>query len=112
MVKRFSRRGANRLEANFQLVEMLYETASKKVSKLRKELSDLQDNRASIEREAQQSEHLPLAFYLQRKSLCDRDIARIETEIEVLLDEKLGFGVCFKRCYYLKYGKPTMSDLN
>ena len=105
--KRFSRKGLEKLESNFQLVELLLESSSKKVKQLEKELLDLQEHRKEIEKEMKANKD----FYNVRKSLCDRDIARLDTKLEILLAERLGFGICFKRCYCLMYGKPKMSEL-
>ena len=108
--KRFSKKGFEKLESNFQLVEMLLETSRKKVKKLQKELVDLQSHRGCIEIEKRENKNLQETFYRQRKSLCDRDIARLETQLEILQAESLGFGICFKRCYYLMYGKPDLKS--
>ncbi len=107
--KRFSRKGHEKLEANFQLVELLLDSSIKKEKQIRKDLFDLEHHLKSLENET--SEAKASAFYNQRKSLCLRDLARLETQLEIHRAERLGFGICFKRCYRLMYGKPTIADL-
>jgi hypothetical protein len=107
--KRFSRKGLEKLESNFQIVEVLLDSSMKKEKKMIKEVLDLKDHRASLQNETKEAK--ASAFYKQRKSLNDRDIARAETQLEILQAERLGYGIYFKKCYRLMYGKPTMDEL-
>jgi hypothetical protein len=108
--KRFSRKGLEKLESNFQIVEALVETVSKQIKKLETELVDLKNHQMLIEREQKENKTVQ-DFYNQRKFICSRDIARLETRLEVAHAERIGVGLCFRRCYYLMYGKPKMSDI-
>jgi Skp family chaperone for outer membrane proteins len=111
--KRFSKKGFEKLENNFQIVEELLKSSSRKVKKLENELKDLQNHQKNIVKETRENKDLQnlTEFYNQRKSLCDRDISRLKMEKSIAEQEWIGFGICFRRCYYLMYGKPSPSDL-
>jgi hypothetical protein len=109
--KRFSKSGFQKLENNFQLVEKLLESSKYQIKQLQTNLQVLRDHRKTIEEEKKEKNLQNLEFYNLRKSLCDRDIARFECQLEIAEAERVGLGLCFRRCYYLMYGKPKMSDL-
>jgi hypothetical protein len=111
--KRFSRSGLQQLENNFEIVEILLKSSASKLKKLEKELIALEEHRINIVREKHENKHilLPLDFYQQRMLLCDRDIADLKEKLLSARQDNHNVGLCFKRCYYLMYGKPKLSDL-
>jgi hypothetical protein len=111
--KRFSKKGFEKLESNFQIVEGLLKSSSKQVKKLEKDLKDLQSYQIEIVKETQENKDLQQLtdFFNQRKSLCERDISQLKKELSIAQQEWIGLGICFRRCYYLMYGKPSAADL-
>ena len=113
--KRFSKSGLELLEKNFEIVELLLKSTSTKLRRLEKELIDLENHRKTIIKENKENKSsltcCKTSFYVQRISLCDRDIENVKQKIIIARQDYLEVGVCFKRCYYLMYGKPNLSDL-
>ena len=108
--KRFSRKGLEQLETNFEIVELLLKSTKIKLKRLEKELNDLETNRTDI---LIKDKCVPkyVEFYNQRLTLCDRDIANLREKIQNTRQDNQQVVLCFKRCYYLMYGKPKLCDL-
>jgi len=112
MAKRFSRRGIENVRRHFELVDVLLTSTSTKLDQLEGELSDLECHRANITRECLlHSSKKGNDFYNQRMSHYDQQIEKLKQDIAKAEYDNYDVIVYFKRCYYLLYGKPNLSDL-
>ncbi len=111
--KRFSKKGFARLERNFQMVEKLVPATSYEVRQLQVRLTELEVHRADVMKEHKEKKSLVKSndFYNQRMALVDRDISQLNEKLKEARKDRYEVGVYFKRCFYLMYGKPKLSDV-
>ncbi len=112
MAKRFSRQGLKKIQKSFEVVDLLLTSTSTKLEGLENELSDLECQAANITRECLlHSSEKANDFYNQRMSHYNQQIEKLKQDIATAEDDNYDVIVCFKRYYYLLYGKPNLSDL-
>ncbi len=115
--KRFSRSGLEYLDKNFDVVELLLKSSLTKLKRIESELIGLQNDQKNVIKDRKENKSFLKCsskdsdFYNQRMSLLDRDIQNLKQELAQARQDNHDVGVCFKRYYYLIYGRPKLSDL-